>query len=88
VVLTGATGFLGQQILSLLLERHPQARLVLLLRAAAGEADAELAQWWTDIQPLSADERIALVEQTDGAPRTTPAGPRRRRRRRRRAPPV
>jgi poly(A) polymerase len=79
----------GRRALRLL--DHPRFRAAydfLLLRAAAGEADAELAQWWTDIQPLSADERIALVEQTDGAPRTTPAGPRRRRRRRRRAPPV
>ena len=41
VVLTGATGFLGQQILSLLLERYPQARLALLMRAGAGQSAAQ-----------------------------------------------
>jgi thioester reductase-like protein len=41
VVLTGATGFLGQQILRLLLERRPQARVVLLLRETAGASAAE-----------------------------------------------
>jgi thioester reductase-like protein len=41
IVLTGATGFLGQQLLRLLLERRPEARLVLLLREAAGESAAE-----------------------------------------------
>ena len=35
VVLTGATGFLGRQILHLLLDQHPQAQVVLLLRDSA-----------------------------------------------------
>jgi thioester reductase-like protein len=38
VLLTGATGFLGQQILRLLLNRYPEAQFVLLLRAAASES--------------------------------------------------
>ena len=36
IVLTGATGFLGQQILRILLECRPEARLVLLVRDSAG----------------------------------------------------
>jgi poly(A) polymerase len=42
-----------------------------LLRAAAGEADAELADWWTQYQDGNAD-----------APPPTPAGAGRRRSRR------
>ncbi|MGH8177941.1 MAG: polynucleotide adenylyltransferase PcnB [Steroidobacter sp.] len=79
----------GRRALRLL--DHPRFRAAydfLLLRAAAGEADPELAQWWTDIQPLSAEERIARVEEVSGAPRASAAGPARRRRRRRRAPPA
>jgi poly(A) polymerase len=77
----------GRRALRLL--EHPRFRAAydfLLLRAAAGEAEAELAQWWTDIQQLPAEERIARVEPAGGAARSP--GSRRRRRRRRRAPPV
>ncbi len=38
VLLTGATGFLGQGILRRLLERRPEARLVLLVRESAGRS--------------------------------------------------
>ncbi len=48
----------------------------LLLRAEVGEADEELAQWWTDFQVLNADERDKMVEQQ-------PATKKRRRRRKR-----
>ena len=41
VVLTGATGFLGQQILRLILEHHPDASLVLLLRPGSGESASQ-----------------------------------------------
>jgi len=74
----------GRRALRLL--EHPRFRAAydfLLLRAAAGEADPTLAQWWTNIQTVTPDERIALVEQTVSA--TAPsnaAGPKRRRRRR------
>lgn len=75
----------GRRALRLL--DHPRFRAAydfLLLRAAAGEVESELATWWTDIQALPAEERIARVEQRpagqDAAPR---AGTRRRRRRRR-----
>jgi len=84
----------GIKALSLL--QHPRFRAAydfLLLRAQAGVADPELAQWWTDVQLLPQEERVALVQarpadphgaggspaQEDGSP-----APARRRRRRRR----
>lgn len=51
----------------------------LLLRAAAGEVDMELAQWWTDIQVANDDKR---AEMTATAPGAGGGGKRRRRRRR------
>ena len=54
----------GRRALRLL--DHPRFRAAydfLLLRAAAGEVDEELATWWTEIQALPAEERIARVEQ-------------------------
>src|SRR5690606_3745311 len=54
----------GRRALRLL--DHPRFRAAydfLLLRAAAGEVDQELAQWWTDVQSLSPEERVARVEQ-------------------------
>jgi poly(A) polymerase len=79
----------GRRALRLL--NHPRFRAAydfLVLRAAAGEIDSELAKWWTDIQSAPADERVARVESL--APGEPPAsdGPRRRRRRRRRRPPA
>jgi poly(A) polymerase len=80
----------GRRALRLL--DHPRFRAAydfLLLRAAAGEVDAELAQWWTDIQPMSVEDRATLVEQTGSGQPSSPDGrPKRRRRRRRRAPPA
>jgi poly(A) polymerase len=77
----------GVKSLSLL--QHPRFRAAydfLLLRAQAGVADPELAQWWTDIQLLPQEERVAMVQarppeahQAEGT-----AAPGRRRRRRRR----
>jgi poly(A) polymerase len=78
----------GRRALRLL--DHPRFRAAydfLLLRAAAGEVDPELATWWTEIQTLPAEERITQVEQR---PQTSTqparAGASRRRRRRRRTP--
>ena len=83
----------GVKSLSIL--QHPRFRAAydfLLLRAQAGVADPELAQWWTDVQLLPHEERVALVQARpadavgaatsaqDGAA----AAPGRRRRRRRR----
>ncbi len=77
----------GRRALALL--HHPRFRAAydfLLLRAEAGLVPAELASWWTEIQTLSADERLERVAQlapvaaADGAE----GEPRRRRRRRRR----
>ena len=38
VLITGATGFLGQQIVGVLLEKLPKARLVVLLREKKGQS--------------------------------------------------
>jgi poly(A) polymerase len=78
----------GRRALRLL--DHPRFRAAydfLLLRAAAGEADPELAQWWTDIQALPPEEKIARVESTPQGEARPGAGPAKRRRRRRRPAP-
>lgn len=70
---------------SLRLLDHPRFRAAydfLLLRAAAGETDAALAQWWTEVQTLPAEQRAEKLEPSVGG--TQP--PRKRRRRRRRPP--
>ena len=63
---------------------HPRFRAAydfLLLRAEAGEVDAELAQWWTDFQVAPEQDQQRLSE---SAP--SEAAPSKRRRRRRRKP--
>ena len=77
----------GVKSLSLL--QHPRFRAAydfLLLRAQVGVADPELAKWWTDIQVLPQEERVALVQARPAEPAAegTAAAPGRRRRRRRR----
>jgi poly(A) polymerase len=76
----------GVKSLSLL--QHPRFRAAydfLLLRAQAGVADPELAKWWTDIQVLPQEERVALVQARPPEPAVEgSAAPGRRRRRRRR----
>ena len=76
-------------IKSLSLLQHPRFRAAfdfLLLRAQLGVADPELAQWWTHLQLLSQEDRVALVQ---ARPADAPlqegaaAAPGRRRRRRR-----
>jgi poly(A) polymerase len=72
---------------SLSLMQHPRFRAAydfLMLRAQAGVADPELAQWWTDIQLLPHDERLALVQSRPADTTAESAAPGRRRRRRRR----
>jgi poly(A) polymerase len=76
----------GVKSLSLL--QHPRFRAAydfLLLRAQVGVAEPELAQWWTDIQLLPQDERVALVQARPAEPVVDgkSGAPRRRRRRRR-----
>ena len=75
----------GRRALRLL--EHPRFRAAydfLLLRAAAGEVDPEVAAWWTRLQELAPADQLAEVE---GQPRDAePAPPRRRRRSRRRRP--
>jgi poly(A) polymerase len=76
-------------IKSLSLLQHPRFRAAfdfLLLRAQVGVADPELAKWWTDIQVLPQEERVALVQARPAEPAVedgTGAPSRRRRRRRR-----
>jgi poly(A) polymerase len=78
----------GVKSLSLL--QHPRFRAAydfLLLRAQVGVADPELAKWWTDIQVLPQEERVALVQARPAEPAAESEGsatPGRRRRRRRR----
>jgi len=78
----------GRRALRLL--EHPRFRAAydfLLLRVAAGEVDPQLGQWWTEIQMLSADERVGKVEGiAPAAEADQPPRKRRRRRRRNRAP--
>ena len=78
----------GRRALRLL--EHPKFRAAydfLLLRAASGEIDPEIAAWWTRLQELSPEDRIAEVEsQPREAESTAAPGPGRRRRSRRRRP--
>jgi poly(A) polymerase len=78
----------GVKALSIL--QHPRFRAAydfLLLRAQVGVADTELAEWWTKVQVLPQDERVALVQGRPPEPSSSadggvpPAGRRRRRRR-------
>ena len=51
--------------------QHPRFRAAydfLLLRAQVGVADPELADWWTDIQSLPQEERVALVQARPAEP--------------------
>jgi poly(A) polymerase len=76
----------GRRVLRLL--DHPRFRAAydfLLLRVAAGDADPALGTWWTEIQTLSPEERVARVEPANKGVREPAA---RRRRRRRRRPPA
>jgi poly(A) polymerase len=75
---------------SLRLLDHPRFRAAydfMLLRAAAGEVEQTVADWWTEIQTLSPDARVAMVEsQPAAAPASEPtsgATPAKKRRRRR-----
>jgi len=73
---------------------HPRFRAaydLLLLRAQYGLASSEMAQWWTRIQEVSAEERGQMadaltgqVQRSDGLHRSGGSGGGRRRRRRRR----
>ncbi len=76
----------GVKSLSLL--QHPRFRAAydfLLLRAQVGVADPELAEWWTQVQTLPQEERVALVQARPADPASPgTAAPGRRRRRRRR----
>ena len=66
---------------------HPRFRAaydLLLLRAQFGLAPQEMAQWWTRLQDVSAEERGRMADELAGDTRPAPAGTRRRTRGRRR----
>jgi len=72
----------GQQAFRLLENKRFRAAYdFLLLRAATGEADQALADWWTHFQTAGDDERRAMTAQIAPA-----AGTSKRKRRRRRRP--
>jgi poly(A) polymerase len=84
----------GRRALRLLEQPRFRAAFDLLsLRAQLGLAPASIAQWWTELQGLSPEQRVekidALTSQSERQPHdgtdtgTRPRGPRRRRRRRR-----
>ena len=76
----------GRRALRLL--EHPKFRAaydLLLLRAASGEVDPEIAAWWTRLQEMPEVERVAEVE---GRPAEAGDAPRHRRSRRRRKRPA
>ena len=79
----------GRRALRLL--AHPRFRAAydfLLLRAAAGEVDQALADWWTEVQTLPPEQQIERAEQVAvDAPASVP-GKRRRRRRRKSGSPA
>ncbi|MGA0705699.1 MAG: polynucleotide adenylyltransferase PcnB [Steroidobacteraceae bacterium] len=72
----------GRRALALL--THPRFRAAydfLLLRAEAGAEDPELAAWWTELQTLPQEERLARVEAQAGSEASdSPPSQRRRRR--------
>lgn len=69
----------GQRALRLINERRFRAAYdFLLLRVDEEPELAELAQWWTDVQAVEADDRASLVQAVPER-----AGKRRRRPRRR-----
>lgn len=74
---------------SLRLLDHPRFRAAydfLLLRAAAGEVEQSVADWWTEIQEMSTEERVQQVESPAAGKPESPAGtaaPAKKRRRRR-----
>jgi poly(A) polymerase len=78
----------GRRALRLL--EHPKFRAaydLLLLRAAAGEIDPELADWWTRLQALPETERVTEVEARPAeATEASPSRRRSRSRRRRKRP--
>jgi poly(A) polymerase len=79
----------GRRALRLL--EHPKFRAaydLLLLRAAAGEVDPELAQWWTRLQELPEQDRVAEVESRPVESGEAPQRRRSRSRRRRKRTPA
>ncbi len=64
ILITGATGFLGQKIIGTLLETHPDARLVVLLREKKGQSVLERLHSIVDkaCPPENRQEALARFE--------------------------
>ena len=67
VVITGATGFVGRQVIRLLLDRHPEARLVLFVRARGAQPGSDRAR--TIVREVTGEpnpdvlgDRVAVVD--------------------------
>ena len=60
----------------------------LQLRAAAGQFDSVLAQWWMDLANADDDTRASMLEDLSKLPRDANSGPARTRTRRRRSGPT
>jgi thioester reductase-like protein len=71
LVLTGATGVVGRQLVRLLLDRHPDVRLVFLLRESAGRRAIDRADGLVAAcaDPDSARRRVEVVAADVAAPR-------------------
>jgi alcohol-forming fatty acyl-CoA reductase len=85
LLLTGATGFLGQAILERLLSDYPQTRVSLLIRARRGSSGADrlanllrkpvFSRWRQAVGPKAAAavaERVTVLEANLGTLRTLP----------------
>lgn len=65
-------------------ERFRAAYDFLVLRGEAGEGVAEVADWWTRVQEVSADQRDAMIDELRAQPQAREQTGKRRRRRRKR----
>src|ERR1700723_3790378 len=57
ILITGATGFLGKQVVRELLQRVPRARLALLIRPRTGQTPAQRAE---SIVPAADSSRVQI----------------------------
>jgi thioester reductase-like protein len=67
ILITGATGFLGQQIIGVLLENYPKARLVVFVREKKGQSVQERLHAIVD-QVVAPEKREAALARIDVFP--------------------
>ena len=66
ILVTGATGFLGTRLVHELLDRHPQARLALLIRDRPGQPGKQRAD---SIVPAAEQARVEVYSGDVGLPK-------------------